>query len=203
MRHRKSIKRLSRQSAHRKAVLRNQVKSLLVQERIKTTLTLAKESRRLFAKLITLGKKGTLASRRQAYEVLADRSLVKLLFTEVAARFGTRAGGYTRIVHLGNRRGDNASLVILEMTELKAEEPKAKKPKKAKKAAVKKEEQKEAKENKEAKKEKTKDSGVKAAKWAKTAKESKDNKSAKDVKEEDKKGFLGGLRKFLKQDKAD
>ncbi len=198
MRHRKSIKRLGRQSAHRKAVLRNQVKSLLVEERIKTTETLAKESRRLFAKLITFGKKDTLASRRQAFEVLADRNLVKLLFSEVSPRYSTRVGGYTRIVHLGNRRGDNASLVILEMTELKKEEPKIKKPKKNKKTVS----EKEVKENKEAKKDKVNDSGSKAGKSTKTAKVSKETKVAKDV-QDDKKGFLGGLRKFLKQDKAE
>ncbi len=192
MRHRKNSKRLSRQSAHRKAVLRNQVKSLLVEERIKTTLTLAKESRRLFEKLITIGKKDTLAARRQAFEVLADRSLVKLLFSEVAPRFSARSGGYTRVVHLGNRLGDNASLVILELTELKKEEPKAKKPKKVKKAAAAKDEKKEAKEKKETKKEKTE-----------KVKDAQGSKAAKETKEEDKKGFLGGLRKFLKQDKAE
>ena len=199
MRHRKNSKRLSRQSAHRKAVLRNQVKSLLVEERIKTTLTLAKESRKLFEKLITIGKKDTLAARRQAFAVLADRSLVKLLFAEVAPRFNARAGGYTRVVHLGNRRGDNASLAILELTELKKEEPKAKKPKKASKPAIAKEEKKEekkeikeARETKETKKTKAKDDSG-----------SKESKKAKETKEEDKKGFLGGLRKFLKQDKAE
>ncbi|MCG2711746.1 MAG: 50S ribosomal protein L17 [Candidatus Omnitrophica bacterium] len=195
MRHRKNSKRLSRQSAHRKAVLRNQVKSLLVEERIKTTLTLAKESRRLFEKLITIGKKDTLAARRQAFEVLADKSLVKLLFSEVAPRFSARAGGYTRVVHLGNRRGDNASLVILELTELKKEEPKAKKPKKVKKAAAAQDEKKEVKEKKETKKEKEKDSPE--------SKTSKEAKAAKEPKEEGKKGFLGGLRKFLKKDKPE
>ncbi len=197
MRHRKNSKRLSRQSAHRKAVLRNQVKSLLVKEKIKTTLTLAKESRRLFEKLITIGKKDTLAARRQAFEVLADRGLVKLLFSDVAPRFSARAGGYTRIVHLGKRRGDNASLVILELTELKKEEPKAKKPKKAKKAAPVKEEK------KETKKAKVKAENTKGSQGSKTAKVSKEVKDSGETKEEDKKGFLGGLRKFLKQDKAE
>ncbi len=203
MRHRKNSKRLSRQSAHRKAVLRNQVKSLLVKERIKTTLTLAKESRRLFEKLITIGKKDTLAARRQAFGVLADRSLVKLLFSEVASRFSARSGGYTRVVHLGNRRGDNASLVVLELTELKAEEPKVKKPKKVKRAAAAKDEKKEIKEKKETKKEKGKTEKVEDTQEPKTVKESKGTKGVKDGKEKDKKGFLGGLRKFLKKDKAE
>ena len=199
MRHRKNIKRLSRQSAHRKAVLRNQVKSLLVEEKIKTTLTLAKESRRLFEKLITIGKKDTLAARRQAFAVLDDRSLIKVLFSEVAPRFSARTGGYTRIVRLGNRRGDNASLVILELTELKKEEPKVKKPKKASKAAIAKEENKEVKEDKKEAKEKKETKKAKA----KDVRGSKEGKDSKKIKEEDKKGFLGGLRKFLKQDKAE
>ncbi len=143
MRHRNGNKRLGRQSAHRKAVLRNQVKSFLVKERISTTLNLAKESRRLAEKLITLGKADTVAARRQAFEVLADRDLVKLLFSELAPRFTNRAGGYTRIVHLGNRRGDNAPLAILELTELKKEEKKVTKEKKAKKETVAKETKKE------------------------------------------------------------
>ena len=200
MRHRKSSKRLSRQSAHRKAVLRNQVKSLLEKEKIKTTLSLAKESRRLFAKLITMGKKDTVAARRQAFAVLADRSLVKLLFSEVAPRFKTRAGGYTRVIHLGYRRGDNASLAILELTELKKEEPKAKKIKKAKKSASGKEEKKTVQENQAAKKDKLKTQKTKDAQEPKGTKEPKE---LKDNKEEVKKGFIGGLRKFLKRDKSE
>jgi large subunit ribosomal protein L17 len=192
MRHRNSNKRLGRQSAHRKAVLRNQVKSLLVKERIRTTLTLAKESRRLAEKLITLGKNDTVASRRQAFEVLVDRDLVKLLFSELAPRFATRAGGYTRIVHLGNRRGDNAELAILELTELKKIEEKVakeKKPKKAKKETVVNQEKKEPKKAID----KTADKSVKSEEKIKGNKK----------QEEDSKGFMGGLRKFLKQDKAE
>jgi large subunit ribosomal protein L17 len=180
MRHRKSNKRLGRQSAHRKAVLRNQVKSLIEKESIKTTLALAKQSRRLAEKLITLGKDDTLAARRQAFEVLSDRSLVKMLFSDIAPRFATRSGGYTRIVQLGPRKGDNAPLAILELTEIKAkEEKKAAKPKKTKKV------KKEAPEKSETKKPEDK-----------TEDKKQDNK-------EDKKGFIGGLRKFLKQDKGE
>ncbi|MFH1063028.1 MAG: 50S ribosomal protein L17 [Candidatus Omnitrophota bacterium] len=189
MRHRNSNKRLGRQSAHRKAVLRNQVKSLLAKERISTTLSLAKESRRLAEKLITLGKDDSVAARRQAFEVLADRDLVKLLFSELAPRFANRAGGYTRIVHLGNRRGDNAELAILELTELKKVEAKVvkeKKPKKVKKETVEKQEKKETK---------------KAADKTKNTEEK--GKGTKKQEEEDRKGFMGGLRKFLKQDKAE
>ena len=85
MRHRKSIKRLGRQSAHRKAVLKNQVKSLFEKEHIKTTEPLAKESRRLAEKLITIGKADTVAARRQAFSVLEDRTLVKTLFSDIAS----------------------------------------------------------------------------------------------------------------------
>ncbi|MBU1087664.1 MAG: 50S ribosomal protein L17 [Candidatus Omnitrophica bacterium] len=184
MRHRNSNKRLGRQSAHRKAVLKNQVKSLLTKERIRTTLSLAKESRRLAEKLITLGKDDSVAARRQAFEVLADRDLVKLLFSELAPRFASRAGGYTRIVHLGNRRGDNAELAILELTEKKKVEEKTVKEKKQKKEAVLKPEKKEAK------------TTAKAKKIEEKTKETKKT-------EEDSKGFMGGLRKFLKQDKAE
>lgn len=196
MRHRKSTKRLGRQSAHRKAVLKNQVKSLLVKERIKTTLSLAKESRRLAEKLITLSKNDTVAARRQAFEVLVDRDLVKLLFTELAPRFANRLGGYTRIVHLGNRRGDNSPLAILELTELKKVEEKVVKDKKTKKTpkeAVVTQEKKETK--------KTSDKTKKTEEKTKNSEEKV--KGTKNSEEDDRKGFMGGLRKFLKQDKAE
>ncbi|MCM8813824.1 MAG: 50S ribosomal protein L17 [Candidatus Omnitrophica bacterium] len=118
MRHRSNYNRLGRQSAHRKAVLQNIVKSFLVKEQITTTLTMAKEARRLAERMITLGKSDTLAARRQAYRVLNDHELVHVLFSDVAPRFVKRAGGYTRIVHLPKpRRGDAAAMAILEMTE--------------------------------------------------------------------------------------
>ncbi|MFH1459750.1 MAG: 50S ribosomal protein L17 [Candidatus Omnitrophota bacterium] len=205
MRHRKNIKRLSRQSAHRKAVLRNQVKSFIVKEKIKTTLMLAKESRRLAEKLITLGKRNTLAARRQAFDVLGDRNLVKLLFTEIAPRFINRAGGYTRIVHLGKRRGDNAALVVLELTEQKSPEEKSKKQKKEKIIKT-------AEVKNETKSPKTENASAEAEEKATTKTKGKGKDKSKDKdkpkdkdlhpQEKDKK-FLGGLRKFLKQDKAE
>jgi len=197
MRHRKNSKRLSRQSAHRKAVLRNQVKSLIAKEKIKTTVALAKESRRLAEKLITLGKKDTVASRRRAFSILADRDLVKILFSELAPRFNARNGGYTRIVRLGNRQGDNASLAILEFTERKIEEKKSKKAKKVKKKSVAKEEKKEDQAKKGTQEQKQKKEEI-------VKPEAKQDIKEKSVKEEKgSKGFLGGLRKFLKQDKTD
>ncbi|MDD5747074.1 MAG: 50S ribosomal protein L17, partial [Candidatus Omnitrophica bacterium] len=99
MRHRKDNKRLSRQSAHRKATLRNQVKALFLRESITTTLVIAKQSRRLAEKLITMAKEDTVASRRNVFAIIGDRDLVKLLFTDIAKRMAGRKGGYTRIIH--------------------------------------------------------------------------------------------------------
>ncbi len=126
MRHRKDSRKLSRQRSHRKAMLINMAKNLFIYQSIKTTLAKAKESRRLVEHLITLGKKDTLYSRREAYSVLTDRTLVKKLFLEVAPLFKERKGGFTRIVRLNNRAGDGASIVILELVEKikKEEKPK-------------------------------------------------------------------------------
>jgi len=203
MRHRKNSKRLSRQSAHRKAVLKNIVKSFIEQERITTTLTLAKESRRIAEKLITLAKRNNPGARRQAFRVLCDRDLVKILFTDLAPRFNSRLGGYTRIVHLGQRLGDNAKLAILELTELKKEEKKPKTQKKTKKEAKNKEEVKERPQIAEAQVVKEKEA-PKVKKQEIPPKSEQTDKTTKADKKEDQKGFLGGLRKFLKkQDKVE
>ncbi len=123
MRHRIAKGRLSKNTSHRKALLTNTAKNLLVYQRIETTLAKAKESRRLAERLITLGKKDTLHSRRLAYKILGDRSLVKRLFSEIAPLFKDRSGGFTRIVRLRNRVGDGANIVILELVEkIKIEE---------------------------------------------------------------------------------
>ncbi len=203
MRHRKNSKRLGRQRAHRKAVLRNQVKSLLAKEKVVTTLALAKESRRLAEKLITLGKRNTLAAQRQAFRVLSDRDLVKLLFAELAPRFINRQGGYTRIVHLGTRRGDNAELAVLELTELKQKDKKEKKQSKAKKEAVKKAEEKPTPKQIKIKPGEPKLEEVekveKAEKTDQPSKPEVKKEEKKPEKEKESKGFLGGLRKFLKK----
>ncbi len=118
MRHRIKSNHLSRNKGARKAVLRHTAKALLLNQRIKTRLRLAKEVRKLVERLITLGKKNTLAARRKANEVLNDRKLVKLLFDEIAPKFENRAGGYTRIYKLADiRKGDGSSYCILELTE--------------------------------------------------------------------------------------
>jgi large subunit ribosomal protein L17 len=117
MRHGIAGNKLGRNQSLRKATVRDIAKATLIQERICTTKAKAKEARKLVDRLITLGKKGTLAGRRKAFAILCDHTLVSRLFTTTAPRFTTRAGGYTRIIPLANRRGDNAELAYLELTE--------------------------------------------------------------------------------------
>jgi large subunit ribosomal protein L17 len=126
MRHRNSGKRLGRNTSHRKAMLRNMVTSLLEHEKITTTDARAKELRPLTEKLITLAKRGDLHARRQATEVVRDRKTVAKLFERIAPRYADRPGGYTRIVKLGHRLGDNAALSLITLVE-EACAPKAKK----------------------------------------------------------------------------
>jgi large subunit ribosomal protein L17 len=109
--------KLNRNSSLRKATVRDIAKATLVRQRICTTQAKAKEARRLVDKLITLGKKGTLADKRRAFAILCDHKLVSTFFSKTASRFKQRNGGYTRIIPLGNRRGDNARLAFLELTE--------------------------------------------------------------------------------------
>src|SRR5262249_53061012 len=115
MRHAKSGNRLSRNQSLRKATLRDMAKAVLVQERICTTRAKAKEARKSVEKLITLGKKDTLAARRRAFAILCDHTLVSQLFKEIAPRFKSRPGGYTRIIPYMQRAGDNAELAFLEL----------------------------------------------------------------------------------------
>lgn len=117
---------LGRERSFRKATVRSLAQALLKYERINTTLPRAKEARRLAERLITLGKAGSLASRRHALRLLNDPSLVGRLFSEVAPRFSSRQGGYTRIFRTGYRPGDGARMAILELTELAPQAPKGK-----------------------------------------------------------------------------
>lgn len=118
MRHLKKVKKLGMVKEHREAVLRNQVMSLIVHGRIKTTLPKAKETRRLIEKLITIAKKNDLASIRLAARYLNnDRRILERLFKEIAPLFKDRNGGYTRILRLPPRKGDNAQMAILELLE--------------------------------------------------------------------------------------
>jgi len=130
MRHKKSRLQLNRFTSWREATLASLVRSLLLYQSIKTSLHRAKAARPLAEKLISQAKENTIAARRRAFKVLGDHNLVSLLFKDIGPRFTKRSGGYTRIINLGTRRGDNASMVIWELTEIKTKE--VRKPKKAK-----------------------------------------------------------------------
>jgi large subunit ribosomal protein L17 len=135
MRHLVKGRKLRRTTSHRKALLRNLVTSFLEKERLKTTLAKAKEARPLAEKMITLAKKNTLHTKRQALRVLTKKTAVKKLFEEIGPRFSERPGGYTRIVKLGPRLGDGAQMAMFELigSEYKKKEKKKKKEKEAKK----------------------------------------------------------------------
>ena len=132
MRHQKKTIKLGRTAEHRKALLANQVCSLIEHERIKTTLAKAKAVRPLAEKMVTLGKNGSIHARRTALAVLRQKDAVKKLFDNIAPRTSTRNGGYTRIVKLGQRKSDSAAVAFIEwvdaaQVEEKPAEEKAKK----------------------------------------------------------------------------
>ncbi len=117
MRHRVHTFKIGRSGAHRRAMLANMVSSLIEHGEIKTTITKAKEARRMADRMITLGKKGTLHHRRQAIAKLRNKTAVKRLFDELAPGYSERQGGYTRIIRLGHRVGDNAEMCLLQFVE--------------------------------------------------------------------------------------
>lgn len=106
---------LGRASSHRDLMLRNMVTSLIKNGRIETTVTRAKEARKLAEKMITLAKRGDLHARRQALSFMLDETVVKNLFDEIAPKYAERNGGYTRIMQTGPRRGDAAPMAIIEL----------------------------------------------------------------------------------------
>ena len=124
MRHGHGLRKLNRTSEHRLAMLRNMMNSLLTHEVIKTTLPKAKELRRVVEPMITLAKEPTLANRRLAFDRLRDRDVVVKLFNELGPRFKARPGGYTRILKMGFRVGDNAPMALVELVD-RAEETSA------------------------------------------------------------------------------
>ncbi len=117
MRHRVRSRKLGRTSAHRLALYRNMVTSLLEHERIQTTDAKAKEVRRIAERMITLGKRGTLHARRRALRIIRQREVAEKVFDELADRYRDRAGGYTRVLKLGIRTGDAAPVSIVELVE--------------------------------------------------------------------------------------
>lgn len=152
MRHLKAGRKFGRTSAHRKALFRNLVGALIQRERISTTLAKAKELRGKVEKTITLGKRGTLHARRQAFKLVPAKDAVQKVFGPLAERYANRPGGYTRIIRIGHRKGDDAPMAFIELVDREGDEakpaPKAKaepkkeakdsKPKVAKKAEPKK-----------------------------------------------------------------
>ena len=117
MRHGKTKRKLGRTSAHRIALFRNQLQSLVINERIITTLPKAKELRPLAERLVTRGKDDSVHARRMVARWVADRDLIKKLFEDIAPRFAERDGGYLRIVKLGPRHGDGAEMAVLEFVD--------------------------------------------------------------------------------------
>jgi LSU ribosomal protein L17P len=115
MRHQVKKGYLQRNSAHRRALLRNLVTSLVERERVRTTVAKAKNLRPVAEKMITLGKKGTLSARRQALAYFTKESAVKKLFSDIGPRFSERPGGYTRVVRLDRRDGDGAEMAYIEL----------------------------------------------------------------------------------------
>ena len=142
MRHGLTGRQLSRNTPHRWAMLRNMAASLLRHETIKTTVPKAKELRRYVEPLITLGKTDSMANRRRAFARLRDAEVVEKLFGELGPRFKARPGGYTRILHMAARAGDNADMALMALVdqaapaEAKPAEESAKKPKARKKKAA-------------------------------------------------------------------
>jgi large subunit ribosomal protein L17 len=188
MRHRVAGRKLSRTTQHRELMFRNMLVSLLQHERIKTTLAKGKELRSWADKIVTLGKKGSLHARRQAFALLRNEGIVKKLFDEIAPKLKDREGGYTRIYKMGWRHGDGAPLSLVELVTFSSPEEKKKSPvKKAKevlekvtpkrKGKEKKEE--EAKEKKEKGKEK-KEKKVKGKEEKETSKEKPKEKPQKE-----------------------
>lgn len=115
MNHNKSYRKLGRRADHRKAMLKNLTISLVREEKLETTVTRAKELRKFLDRMVTLGKKGTLADRRRAFAFLRDEEAVAKLFNDLASRYSERNGGYTRIIKTSVRRGDSAELAIIAL----------------------------------------------------------------------------------------
>ena len=183
MRHKKHRYQLNRFSSWRKSTIYSLARNLIIHESIKTTLHKAKAVRPQVEKLISLAKENSLAAKRQAAKILNDHKLVSLLFTDIGPRFSKYQGGYTRIINLGARRGDNAKLVILELTELK--EKKVKKPKKEKEAKP---------------KEMAQESPVEEKK-PEAPKVSPKEKEKHPITKKPPKKFLGGIRNIFKKER--
>src|SRR5438105_5358938 len=179
MRHGMVNRKLGRTSAHRAALFRNQLASLIDKERIITTLPKAKELRPQIERLVTLGKNDSVHNRRQAERVVPDDTLISKLFETLGPRFTERPGGYTRIIKLGPRRGDAAEMAILEFVGYEPKIEEAPSEEKGKKGAAKKEEAQETEAAEEKPKKKAPPKKAAAAKKQKPAKAAAPKKKAR------------------------
>ncbi|NQT10793.1 MAG: 50S ribosomal protein L17 [Desulfobacteraceae bacterium] len=179
MRHRKAGLKLNRTSSHKNAMFRNMVTSLFKHERIRTTDTKAKGLRKWADHLITLAKRGDLHARRQALSIVREKNVVYKLFDEAAERFGSKSGGYTRIIKMGRRPGDAAPVSMIELISVSAEKSEKKKTAEKKVAEI---EKKKTTEKKAAEAGKKKTAGKKAAGAEK--KKTVEKKDAVDKKED-------------------
>lgn len=186
MRHNKARHQLNRFTSWRKATLISLAKAVITHQEIQTTLARAKAARPLVEQLIGLGKANSLAAKRKAYAILSEHRLVTLLFKDIAPRFSSRTGGYTRILNLNFRRGDNAALVLFGLSEIKKEEPRPVKSETSAEKKVQKPQEKPVAGPEQAKEEKTKPEAAPKAKPA-------DKKPTKK--------FLGGLRGIFKKER--
>ena len=175
MRHLKAGRKFGKTSAHRKALFRNLVGALIERERISTTLAKAKELRGKVERTITLGKTGTLHARRQAFKLAPQKEAVQKVFGALAGRYANRPGGYTRIIKIGPRRGDNAPMVFIELVDREGETPAPKK-EVQKKTAMKKETKPKVTEKKAVEKKESKEDTRKKAEPKKSAVKKKEDK---------------------------
>ena len=185
MRHLNGVAKLNKTKSHRKALFQNLANALFQHERITTTVPKAMALRRVADRLITLAKRKDLHSQRLAFEALRDKEIVRKLFTDIGDRYSAINGGYTRVLKIGNRKGDNAPMAMIELTQRKEQEKKkkdktkeTKATKATKKEAVAKKETKATKATKEKKEPKVKKE-TKAKDETKTKKEPKAKKEAK------------------------
>lgn len=202
MRHRRKTQKLSRNATNRKALLRSLVRNLFIHEQISTTYKKAKVASSLADKLISLGKRKDITAKKHAISVLGSKELINKLFDEISPRFSDRKGGYTRVLRLATRPGDGATTAILELTERKIVEKKAKakedkKVKEQKKAAL---PHKEEKVQPEAEKAKPHipPKAIQTATKEK-AEEEKGRERAKSEQEKLQQGFLKGLRGYFRR----
>lgn len=196
MRHRKLRWKLGRNTSNRKALLRSLAAHLIARQRITTTLAKAKALRPFAERLITLGKKRTVAAKISAIRALGSKSLINRLFDEIAPLFANRHGGYTRIIRTGNRKGDNAEVVIIELTEKLEAEKKA--PRKEKERTKKKEP------GAAARPESADHHAAPPAERKEAAKEieSREAEKAKSEREKLQQGFLKGLKRYFRRDRG-